>query len=79
MGSVGGQGGATFARAEALAAALRRDLERRVMLHAIMARERASRAMVKRAPVVNPAQSSDIENTAEFPDRSAYGTARARR
>jgi hypothetical protein len=26
-------------------------------------------------PVANPAQSSDIENIAEFPDRSAYGTA----
>ena len=34
---------AMFERAEAFAAALRRDLERCAMLHAIMARERASR------------------------------------
>ena len=32
-----------FARAEALAAALTRDLERYAAIHAIMARERASR------------------------------------
>ena len=58
-----------------IAAALTRDLERYAAIHAVMARERAAGAMVKRAPVVNPAQSSDIENTAEFPDRSAHGTA----
>jgi hypothetical protein len=63
-------------RAEVLAAALRRDQERCATIHAIMARKLAARRGVgRRAPVANPAQSSDIENTAEFPDRSAYGTA----
>jgi len=47
---------AAFARTEALAAALRRDLERCATIHAIMARKLAARRGVgRRAPVVNPA------------------------